>query len=85
MKFRKLGASDLTVSEISLGSWLTYGVGVERDAASAWTALRRDKADVARRTVDDIEAAGGAWTFAKLTIANAALRELAADGAKRKR
>jgi aryl-alcohol dehydrogenase-like predicted oxidoreductase len=29
MKYRKLGASDLTVSEISLGSWLTYGVGVD--------------------------------------------------------
>ncbi len=56
-----------------------------RDAANAWTALRRDKAEVARRTVDDIEASGGAWTFAKLTIANAALRELAAEGAKRKR
>jgi 1-deoxyxylulose-5-phosphate synthase len=35
MKYRKLGASDLTVSEISLGSWLTYGVGVERDRAAA--------------------------------------------------
>jgi aryl-alcohol dehydrogenase-like predicted oxidoreductase len=35
MKYRKLGASDLTVSEISLGSWLTFGVGVERDAATA--------------------------------------------------
>jgi aryl-alcohol dehydrogenase-like predicted oxidoreductase len=35
MKYRKLGASDLTVSEISLGSWLTYGVGVERDRALA--------------------------------------------------
>jgi len=33
MKYRKLGASDLLVSEISLGSWLTYGVGVEADAA----------------------------------------------------
>jgi 1-deoxyxylulose-5-phosphate synthase len=33
MKYRKLGASDLSVSEISLGSWLTYGVGVERDRA----------------------------------------------------
>ena len=31
MKYRKLGASDLSVSEISLGSWLTYGVGVDRD------------------------------------------------------
>jgi aryl-alcohol dehydrogenase-like predicted oxidoreductase len=35
MKYRKLGASDLMVSEISLGSWLTYGVGVEADAARA--------------------------------------------------
>jgi aryl-alcohol dehydrogenase-like predicted oxidoreductase len=33
MKYRKLGESDLEVSEISLGSWLTYGVGVEADAA----------------------------------------------------
>jgi 1-deoxyxylulose-5-phosphate synthase len=35
MKYRKLGASDLEVSEISLGSWLTYGVGVEADKARA--------------------------------------------------
>ena len=35
MKYRKLGASDLSVSEISLGSWLTFGVGVERDRATA--------------------------------------------------
>jgi aryl-alcohol dehydrogenase-like predicted oxidoreductase len=35
LKYRKLGASDLSVSEISLGSWLTYGVGVERDRAVA--------------------------------------------------
>ena len=33
MKYRRLGASDLEVSEISLGSWLTYGVGVEADMA----------------------------------------------------
>jgi 1-deoxyxylulose-5-phosphate synthase len=32
---RRLGNSDLEVSEISLGSWLTYGVGVERDRAEA--------------------------------------------------
>ena len=35
MKYRKLGSSDLGVSEISLGSWLTYGVGVARDNATA--------------------------------------------------
>jgi aryl-alcohol dehydrogenase-like predicted oxidoreductase len=35
VRYRKLGASDLTVSEISLGSWLTYGVGVETEAARA--------------------------------------------------
>ena len=35
MKYRKLGDSDLSVSEISLGSWLTYGVGVERERAAA--------------------------------------------------
>ena len=35
MKYRKLGSSDLEVSEISLGSWLTYGVGVEADQARA--------------------------------------------------
>ena len=33
MKQRQLGNSDLSVSEIALGSWLTYGVGVEADAA----------------------------------------------------
>ena len=35
MKTRKLGSSDLEVSEISLGSWLTYGVGVEAVKARA--------------------------------------------------
>jgi 1-deoxyxylulose-5-phosphate synthase len=35
MKYRKLGSSDLSVSEVSLGSWLTYGVGVARDNATA--------------------------------------------------
>src|SRR4029450_10543065 len=35
MKYRKIGDSELEVSEISLGSWLTYGVGVEAEKARA--------------------------------------------------
>ncbi|MCU1289241.1 MAG: aldo/keto reductase [Acidobacteria bacterium] len=35
MKYRQLGDSDLTVSEISLGTWLTYSGGVEREKAAA--------------------------------------------------
>jgi aryl-alcohol dehydrogenase-like predicted oxidoreductase len=35
MKLRKLGSSDIEVSEISLGSWLTYSGGVEREQAKA--------------------------------------------------
>ena len=35
MRYRQLGFSDLEVSEIALGSWLTFGVGVERDRALA--------------------------------------------------
>ena len=35
MKYRQLGDSGISVSEICLGSWLTYGVGVEADAARA--------------------------------------------------
>ena len=37
MRYRKLGDSDIEVSEISLGSWLTYGAGVERDQTEACT------------------------------------------------
>jgi 1-deoxyxylulose-5-phosphate synthase len=33
MNYRQLGSSSLKVSEISLGSWLTYGVGIEREQA----------------------------------------------------
>jgi aryl-alcohol dehydrogenase-like predicted oxidoreductase len=35
MNYRKLGSSGIDVSEISLGSWLTYSGGVEREQAEA--------------------------------------------------
>ena len=35
MKHRKLGSSDLMVSEIALGSWLTYSGGVEKQRSIA--------------------------------------------------
>ncbi|GGZ59023.1 aldo/keto reductase family protein [Streptomyces rochei] len=37
MRYRKLGSSDLEVSEISLGSWLTYSGGVEAETTRACT------------------------------------------------
>ncbi|PLT28794.1 aldo/keto reductase family protein [Peribacillus deserti] len=35
MKYRRLGRSGLKVSEIGLGSWLTYGTAVEEDLSAA--------------------------------------------------
>jgi aryl-alcohol dehydrogenase-like predicted oxidoreductase len=35
MRYRRLGRSDLEISEISLGSWLTFGVDVDRDQGAA--------------------------------------------------
>jgi aryl-alcohol dehydrogenase-like predicted oxidoreductase len=42
MRYRQLGSSDLHVSEISLGSWLTYGGGVPRAQAEACVAKALD-------------------------------------------
>src|SRR5919204_927892 len=42
MRYRRLGSSDLQVSEIALGSWLTYGGGVERSRAEACVAKAFD-------------------------------------------
>ena len=37
MRYRQLGNSDLRVSEISLGSWLTYSGGIEKELTRACT------------------------------------------------
>jgi aryl-alcohol dehydrogenase-like predicted oxidoreductase len=62
MRYRHLGDSDLLVSEISLGSWLTYGGGVERDLAEACVAKAFD---VGINFVDtaNVYARGGAEEF----------------------
>lgn len=35
MRYRRLGESELKLSEISLGSWLTYGTALDREQAEA--------------------------------------------------
>lgn len=42
MQYRKLGSSELEVSEISLGSWLTYAGGVAFEQTKACTAAAFD-------------------------------------------
>jgi aryl-alcohol dehydrogenase-like predicted oxidoreductase len=42
MRYRKLGSSTLEVSEIALGSWLTYAGGIEADQTRACTAAAFD-------------------------------------------
>jgi aryl-alcohol dehydrogenase-like predicted oxidoreductase len=37
VEFRRLGESEIDVSEVSLGSWLTYAGGVEREQTEACT------------------------------------------------
>ena len=79
--------SDLTRTVMAFcgGPQAGEDAGHAHHACSAWTHMRQGKADVARRTIDEIEASAGGWSFAKLTIANAALRELAAEGSKKRR
>jgi len=54
--YRRLGSSDLNISEISLGSWLTYGGGVSNRQAEACV----DKAfDVGINFIDTANVYGG--------------------------
>jgi glutamate dehydrogenase len=45
-------------------------------ATASWSALKADQVRAAKSTIAAIEKDGGDWSFAKLTIANAALRAL---------
>ncbi|HRO33754.1 MAG TPA: NAD-glutamate dehydrogenase [Brevundimonas sp.] len=46
-------------------------------AVDAWIGPRLAEVEAIRASVDEIEASGAGWTFAKLTIANGAIRALA--------
>ncbi len=56
-------------------------VGVSEDAAEAavdaWIGSKQELVESVRASVDEIEQSGSGWTFAKLTIANATIRDLA--------
>jgi glutamate dehydrogenase len=45
-------------------------------AIEAWLSARKPALDRAQRTLDDIDQTAGGWTFAKLTIAASALRQV---------
>jgi glutamate dehydrogenase len=46
-------------------------------AVDAWIGHRLEVVEGVRSSVDEIEQSGQGWTFAKLTIANATIREVA--------
>jgi glutamate dehydrogenase len=59
----------------------TVSVGATEQAAEqavdAWIGTRLATVEGVRAAVDEIEASGSGWTFAKLTIANSSIREIA--------
>jgi aryl-alcohol dehydrogenase-like predicted oxidoreductase len=62
MRYRQLGDSDLRVSEISLGSWLTYGGGVGDEQARACVDAAFD-AGINFIDTANVYALGGAEAF----------------------
>jgi glutamate dehydrogenase len=77
---------DMIVQQTALaGQTMAFAGGPPREgeteravaAVTAWTSAHTGRVKAARRIIDDVEKAPGGWTFAKLTIANGALRELA--------
>ena len=61
-------------------------VGISEDAAEgavdAWIGSKLAVVEGVRASVDEIEQSGAGWTFAKLTIANATIRDLASAAGK---
>ncbi len=62
MQYRRLGASDLVVSEVSLGSWLTYGAAVDNDRGLACV-RRAFEVGINFFDTANVYGGGGAETF----------------------
>ena len=62
MHYRRLGASDLVVSEISLGSWLTYGAAVDNERGLACV-RRAFEVGINFFDTANVYGGGGAETF----------------------
>ncbi len=86
MAVRRL-IEDLLGQQLAVTSAVMAFSGNEQagaDAAAAkstvqsWSAMRRDQVKTTRQTIDEIEQSAGGWSFAKLTIVNAALASLTA-------
>ncbi len=80
---------DLMTEQVALTRAVAMAsdVSVGADEASAeaavdrWIGPRLKIVEGVRASVDEIEASGSGWTFAKLTIANSTIRDLAASAA----
>ena len=62
MRYRRLGSSDLEVSEISLGSWLTFGGGISNAQAEA-SSRRRSSVGINFIDTANVYSSGGAEEF----------------------
>jgi len=69
VRYRRLGSSDLDISEISLGSWLTYGGGVSDSQAEACV---HKAFEVGINFIDtaNVYSRGGAEEFLSEVLAN---------------
>ena len=76
---------DMLIEQTSLTRAIMRFAGsaqsAEHPAATlaGWCALHADPVKLITETLSDVEHAAGGWSFAKLTIANAALREIASQ------
>jgi len=71
----------LLTRAVAKGSKVSVGASeaTAEAAVDAWIGPRQAMVQGVRASVDEIEASGSGWTFAKLTIANSAIREIASS------